>query len=1074
MPHLHIYKASAGSGKTYRLVQNYLAYVLEEGHRFEEVLAITFTNKAAAEMKERILSKLAELSQENGNEAYLKELQAIYRQEQRPVPDTETLRNRAGEVLSDILHNYSRFSVGTIDSFFQNILRSFARELNISVNYNLELDRESVLQEVADRLLDLAGTEGSEKVTRWLLDFMRSRLEQSLSWDVERELLSFSHRLFDDEFRALMDSLEENEAPSDALMRKIDDLIKELNKIIYSFENQMDKYGKEGLALMEEFGVAYDDFSGGKSSPMNYFNKIRKGNQQGKKRFVPGTKLSKCLNGEQSFISKNSPKKDELKRALDGGVERVLQQAVDHAEEHLKMYGSALLVKKHLFQLGILGHMNRILSDIRKERNLLLMDDTERLLESITTESDTPFIFEKTGTRYRFFLIDEFQDTSDRQWRNLLPLLENALQQEGDRVMIVGDEKQSIYRWRGGNMELLGSEAEKQLGRFVPNDRLQIVRIRENYRSARAIVRFNNALFSALPRVEYDSFKEINGFADHLENVIQEETREITGLVDWQWLEYDRKSDDEDSWRLKHLSKTDSILDEIQSDGYTYRDIAFLTETNEEGRMIADYLGRNGVPVISQDSLILSSAPGVRLLLSALNYLSNPDNESFATSLFYQYFTIKKQGKLSEPAFLALIKDPDKWVNEGFPGEFISGRNRLAHLPLYDLIIELIRIFALHHQADAFVMQFSDLVLNFAHDKSQSLFDFLEWWETVAQKEALSSSEGRNAVNVMTIHKAKGLQFPVLILPFFEFAFKHRVNPLIWVQSRNFKPFNTLPFLPVIYEDPKGQTLFDDTLKEEKRQMIADQINKWYVAFTRAEERLYVLAHEKTKSAAELSRKLMPNIADDLKNEFPVETNENGSRYRIGEGGKRSVTETVPPEKANSLPVDSYPLHPYQKRLGIRLHAARPGEEMAQGIRESLKYGRTVHELLARIESEAEIEEKADELVREGWLPESEKESLIEKIRSLFKKEEVRAWFDPAARIMAERELLLPDGTLLRPDRVIIGEKGAIVVDFKTGKMRPEDKKQVKEYARVLKEMGYEIAGIYLFYTQTGEIQNIA
>ncbi|MCF6191862.1 MAG: beta-eliminating lyase-related protein [Candidatus Hydrothermae bacterium] len=435
MPLLHIYKASAGSGKTYRLVQNYIAYVLQPGHRFDEVLAITFTNKAAAEMKERILSTLHDLASTPPDNAYIHQLQHIYRERGQSVPSAEEISNRAKELLQDILHNYSRFSVSTIDSFFQNLLRSFARELNISVNYNLELDRESLLQEVVDRLVDLAGSKGHEGLTRWLLDFMKDRISNDKSWDPSADLLSFSHHLFDDEFLAISADPESPEAPSERLMKVIESLLKSLNNIIYSFENQMDEWGRQGLECLRKHGVEYNDFSGGKGSAMNYFNKIRKEKARGNiKNYEVGSSLRKSLDGEKSFIAKSSIMKEQLQTALDGGALNILEKAAKYSEQHLTRYRSAVLVKRHLFQLGILGEMNRLLADIRKERNILLIDDTERLLRGVIEGNDTPFIYEKTGSRYRFFLIDEFQDTSDKQWNNLFPLLANALD-EGDEVL---------------------------------------------------------------------------------------------------------------------------------------------------------------------------------------------------------------------------------------------------------------------------------------------------------------------------------------------------------------------------------------------------------------------------------------------------------------------------------------------------------------------------------------------------------------------------------------------------------------------------------------------------------------
>lgn len=1077
MPLLHIYKASAGSGKTYRLVQNYIAYVLQPGHRFDEVLAITFTNKAAAEMKERILTTLSALSQASGDDDYIQQLQNIFQKKGLPKRSAEEIRRRAGEVLQEILHNYSRFSVSTIDSFFQNLLRSFARELNISVNYNLELDRDAVLREVVDRLVDLAGSKGHEALTNWLLDFMKDRLDNDKSWDPTAELLSFSHHLFDDEFIAIMDSLDDSkssETPSHLLMKKIDALLKALNKIIFSFQNQMDAYGHQGLECLSRFGVEYSDFSGATKSVMNYFNKILKENARRKPiNYIVKSTMQKTLAGEKSFIAKSSKMKSELQAALDGGAEKIFREACDHATKYLPLYNSALLVRRHLYQLGILGEMSRLLAEIRKERNLLLIDDTERLLRGVIEGNDTPFIYEKTGTRYRFFLIDEFQDTSDKQWSNLFPLLANALD-EGNEVLIVGDQKQSIYRWRGGNMELLGHIAEKKLGHSLEDMHLQIEQIKENYRSARAIVLFNNALFSAIRSKSAELWNGHPDFAAHLKDVEQKQIKDLCGYVELEFIDFNKKEDDEDHWKERHLSLLGSRIASALNDNFRYSDIAILTETNKEGQEVADYLGRKNIPVISQESLLLSASPGVQLIINALKYLYDNDNELYKANLFYQYFKIKESDKLSDPAFLSLIKNPAQWGEAGFPDAFIRQKDSLTELPLYDLVNELIIIFGLQNPADAFVMQFSDFVLEYSLQKSQSLQDFLEWWEMKGEKEALSSSEGRNAITVMTVHKAKGLQFPVLILPFFHFEFRHKKNPLIWVKSHEHQPFNTLPYLPVTYQKASGSTLFEDDFKKEMKLMLGDQVNKWYVAFTRAMERLYILAHLDKNSASALMKDCLPSILEDLRGQVPVEQDESGSLLRIGEPGKkRSESSDQKEEQKQSLRIENVPLHPYRKRSGLKFHRIEQQEEIRTGIRESLEYGRLVHELLSRIHSADDIEAKVAELADEGWLPEKQKSELIQRIEALFKNPRVKAWFDPGAKVMSEREILLPDGKILRPDRVIFSEKGAIIVDFKTGKMRKKDAEQVKEYARVLEEMGHSIAAVFLLYTQSGKIEKV-
>lgn len=1080
MSKLHIYKASAGSGKTYKLVQNYIAYVLQPGHYFDEVIAITFTNKAAGEMKQRIIEQLQHLGHANKDDAYLLQLQELFSERDQPLLSADEINSQATAVLSDILHNYSRLSVGTIDAFFQRILRAFARELNVSVNYNLELDRQRVQIEITDRLLDMLGDDRHKDLTQWLLEFMNAKMEDDRSWNLHYDLIDFSRQLFRDEFIELLSALDDaNATPSEQLKKRIATLQKELNNIIHSFENDMDRIGREAEQIMQQFGVNYTMFSGGKRSAVNHINKIRKE----QKKYEPTKTLIDSLAGDKSFIKANDANTAALQEALDAGLEDKLHEAVDLFQSRYELYNSARKCARFLYQLGILSDMASVLADLRSERNMLLIDDTDRLLQGVTAETDAPFIYEKVGSRYKFFLLDEFQDTSNRQWRNLLPLLRNALD-EGNEVLIVGDIKQSIYRWRGGNMELLREDVKRQLtGPGEPHKQLLEKTIRENYRSAPAVVQFNNALFSQVQ--EYltndDSFTFLNEY--HAFNqLFQSAAQEINqrdgnqGLVWMKNVAYDRQEDELDDWREKHLDLLPGILQSLEEDGFAGNDLCMLVDTNWEGSLLADYLSRMKYKVISQESLLLGNSVRVSLVVQVLRWLHDPGDEIVKAQMIYEYLRLSGNDEATLNACFEQVKRGNYDTQFGFPEKIINGHKRLKHLPLYELTEEIIRLLGLNQIADAFVQQFRDKVLDFSGEDSQVISDFLEWWDEEGHTEALSATETGDAIRIMTIHKSKGLQFPVVILPFLDLEFKHKVRPLMWLDPDGHKPFNQLKYLPVQHFSHEEASIFSEQLAEETMLMTADQLNKWYVAFTRPRHRLYALfSHRKryqATSAARLLSAMLPAPVELEGESFAQYWNEANNTFSYGK------PEPAPKVQPSAYGVNSFDLsliesHHWHQRATVRRQAVHLSARDNVQPDEKLQRGRVIHELLSRIEDAKDIDGVTKELIIEGWLPEKDAQELQNSLRELLQDDDVAQWFAPGWVPITERELLLANGGVLRPDRVITKGGKAQVIDYKSGEDRPKDRKQVLEYKSVLEEMGYEVTGCWLLYTGKGQVVKV-
>ncbi len=710
-----VYKASAGAGKTYLLVQHYLAYVLQPHHRFDQALAVTFTNKAAGEMKARIMDMLHQLAEGQAEEVYVQQLQAIMAGK----PDYRTLTNeaiqrQAKNVRADILHRYAQFAVGTIDAFFQRILRSFAQELNVSVNYNLELDTESVLREITERLLDQLTD--NEELAHWLLAFMEEKLAEGKSWNLEKDLLDFSWNLLHPKFQSLMLSSHQE---GESIRSIMSDLKKELWKIRQQFETAMQAISREGIQLLQQHGLSVQDGYFKDKGPLNYLYKIQEG------QYEYGTRVNQVRQGDFTVFGKN-PK--DSKAQLAPALDKIIAEAADYFDDHYIDYQSAGLALPYLNQLGMLTDMATLLNTYRDEEEVVLIDDTNRLLASITAETDTPFLYEKVGQQYTFYLLDEFQDTSDRQWRNFLPLLSNALA-SGDEVLVVGDIKQSIYRWRGGNMELLRENWPQSFSAY-PN--FIDTPITTNWRSLPAIVHFNNALFTQLPKAvatgERAHFNTVPAFAELFADVQQQPMRKTDreGFVQVDMVPFDKETDEEDNWRQALLSLLPEQIDSILKDGYNGRDICFLVDTNADGALLAQFLSQHGYDVISQDSLLLGNSTAVQLVVQTLQWMQQPDepllkSQLLHTFLQWQQATMADRQQLLQRGDTLQLSDIPS-----FPKSIYTHQKQWLNLPLYDLVEHIIQAFGLDQQGDAFIVQFQDKVLAFAQEQSQVVTAFLE------------------------------------------------------------------------------------------------------------------------------------------------------------------------------------------------------------------------------------------------------------------------------------------------------------------------------------------------------------
>jgi ATP-dependent helicase/nuclease subunit A len=1049
-----IYRSSAGSGKTRTLAKEYLKLALQyRATYFRHILAVTFTNKSTQEMKDRIISYLNEFSKGTQNELAL-ELQ------QELNLDLATFQNYAQEVRSELLHNYSQFSISTIDAFFQKVIRSFTREAGLAGDFRLEVDTEPILMEVIEKLIDELGK--NKTLTNWVVEFANESLDSNRAWDVRHSLLEFSKELFREEFKHIQRELNAKSAENDFFVNAI----KELRKIKESYLSVIRGKAAEVVTIIQQHGLSEDDFKyGTKGSAFGYYKKLAAINSVDE--FV-----EKGVRAQKEFTSPvNWPKKESSNKIL---IEKLaaekfipwLLEIWDYWDKHFTKALSAELALNNFYHFGLIADISRKLSEYKDENGVMLLADAPNFLSGVIRDSDTPFIYEKVGSFYKNFLIDEFQDTSRMQWSNFLPLLTNGLDQ-GYPSMVVGDVKQAVYRWRGGDLKLLQQEVAMHVG----EGRTSVEPLKSNFRSAKNIVSFNNALFKKAA----DSVSAQTGHAISIEaydDIKQEIIKSDEGFVDISFL----KDDKEIKWEEQSLELIPKHLEALQQMGAQLKDIAILVRKNDEGKaVVAHLLKYKNSPeakhdcsydVVSSESLQLDGAGTVNLLVSALKYLLNAEDNIARAQLSYEYARLHQPER--EHVVVFSITDQKKF-EKLLPPEFAREKSALKKLPLFELTESLIRIFELGSFVAelTYLQTFQDLVLDFASRERNDLAEFLLWWEENKSKKSIQVSGEVNAAQILTVHKSKGLQFKYVLIPFCSWDLDHGKKTVnLWVKSEA-SPFNHMGYLPVRYSDKLQDTLFADYYAEERARCYLDNLNLLYVALTRAEHGLIVMARQSVKSD-EL------NTVGDLlyytiqqTSELAAGWNSQHACYKSGEWVAKQTPHKT--ETNEAMPLPGYVSTPWRNKLVIKQSAKGYLHSQAELV-DKARYGIYIHTVLSRIKYQDEWQAAVDQLLAEGLITEKEKPEISALLNELFSDSIIAGWFARHWQVRTEVPVLLPGAFENRIDRLLLQDKKAIVIDFKTGSPSKNDVTQVANYMSTLVQMNFNPVEGYLLYIKTGEV----
>ena len=1028
-------RSSAGSGKTYTLSLNFIALSLigsvkYSAEYYRKILAITFTNKAASEMKDRVLEYLEVLSDGKNEDSILDWLK-----KNTPLTEEQIVEN-AEKVKSSILHNYADLRISTIDKFTYNIVRTFSSDLDLSYNFELEMDNYKIIQPVVSNLISKMSSEGGE-LSEALVNFALQKAEDGKSTNIEKDLEEFSRNLFNE---GAIPFISLNSISVSDCLKVKDRLLDKKKQIVRDVKNHSDTV----LKYFTTFGFTKDHFNRG--TYFNLFTKHLQGSDESK--WTPSDALLNNIRQDKWYAESKSDDMNDL-------VELHKNKFINFIDDLLVLIKDLNTTQSLLTNIYSIAVLNELLSEVnqyKKEQNIEQISVFNKKIHDVIVKQPSSFIYERIGERYNHFLIDEFQDTSLLQWQNLLPLITDSV--DYGSCFIVGDGKQSIYRWRGGEVEQFieipdifkgnklkeKKEWESKLNTHYIEDESE----NQNYRSRKKIIEFNNLFFQNLK----------NKLSIKLSKIYDGCAQNSDYAKDGGYVHIELIDDQNEGFKENIVQKMISEINKLTSENeFNFKDITILCNSRKRVSLVAQRFSENNIPVVSNEGLLINSSEKVRFLVDVMRYLlDKADNLSKAAICEYLQsetpinYTIHEINLLlkKDDGFTDLLKK----YNISIPTE------KFLRLPIYELAERLIKKFRIPD--NSYVSFFLDVILKFSEKQGSNLSEFLLWWEDKKESESIVVPEGINAVQVMTIHKSKGLAFNVVMIPF-NWEGRKKYSE-IWVNAS--KQTNNKLNSTLIRGNKKLElSQFSNEYLEEKNLSFMDNLNKLYVAMTRTVERLYIFAKEYPSSISDSflsSGKLnaflhLYGISDIFIDGDPNENHYEKVQKRPKVFSTTS-TEKIEWEKVVSLKRSS------EKSWGLDNQSS--GKD----------WGNLLHIALSRVNNTDEIDIVVDGLLSEGFCVWENKEKLKSELSRLLDHPDLQEFFDKKWEVKNEKEILTKEGSSYIPDRLLFSENTTIILDYKTGSPHFSHHDQINNYAFILYEMGYENIEKYLIYTNEEQL----
>ena len=1109
--HLTVYRASAGSGKTFTLAVEYISLLVKDPENYQHILAVTFTNKATQEMKMRILSQLYGIANSlQSSQQYFNKVK-----EKTNMPDA-VIRNNARAALTLLIHRYNNFRILTIDAFFQQVLRNLAHELGQTANLRVDLNNEEITEKAVDQMIE--SLEKGQPVLQWISTYINNSIEDDNGWNIIGKIKTFGTNIFKDFYKAHEANLKEQLSNADDFKVYETTLRKRRNDIRKTFNSK-------ARSILNEIKNANLDI------PSNYRSGLYK--YLTDSAIAPLTNkplkagVLKANESPQNWTSSKCAKADkqQIQTLAAEVLSAQLSELIAYNNDNWNEFQSIQLTLSHLSELRLLHAIADAVDNLTKDTNRFMLSNTQALLKELIADSDTPFIFERIGARLKHVMIDEFQDTSTIQWQNFQVLLANCMAQELSQNLIVGDIKQSVYRWRQGDWGILNN-----IEKSFAHQKIRLETLDYNYRSEKRIIDFNNAFWeqcvaNTAKEVAQDDAEKAEIVQKAYEDVAQK-THKTTenGFVKISL--YPSKSMKEAV--LEELIET---IKELFNNGYGGKNqskIAILVRSKSNIQDIVNALLQsfgNEINIVSDEAFRLDASLSVNIIVSAMHLLTHPDDVLTRGKLVKLYNQEVLKKPLTDTDLLVSInesnnidtKNIDKKerrklateqqmakLNSQLPPEYVANRELLLGLPIVDLVDKLFMLFGLDQLEgqSSYICTLYDTLNDFLKDHTADIDDFINEWENSLSSKTIQSDE-IEGIRIMTIHKSKGLEFDNVIIPFCSWEMEKKGT--LWCETKNKPaPYNKLPLLPIDFSrDKLIGTVFEDDYKEEHFQNIVDNLNLLYVAFTRASKNLFVFGLRQGKTTLDNIAKGTPpgnrsyaielalrQVSEQLQGSSLSFPDDIGSEIHFEYGTlvpethekEHAVADNpflIKPDK-HIVSIATYPQAATFKQSNKSIEFVK-GEDVDPSDRTRyIKIGNVLHQLFSTIYTTADIPTRLNELEQQGIIYNDEITSaqLRTRIEDAITNPQVQEWFSKRWQLYNECTILeynkdTNEVEEHRPDRVMTDGKEFVVVDFKFGKEREEYKKQVQQYMEILIRMGHKKVSGYLWYVVKNNVVEV-
>lgn len=1109
--HLTVYRASAGSGKTFTLAVEYISLLVKDPENYQHILAVTFTNKATQEMKMRILSQLYGIANSlQSSQQYFNKVK-----EKTNMPDA-VIRNNARAALTLLIHRYNNFRILTIDAFFQQVLRNLAHELGQTANLRVDLNNEEITEKAVDQMIE--SLEKGQPVLQWISTYINNSIEDDNGWNIIGKIKTFGTNIFKDFYKAHEANLKEQLSNADdfkvyetTLRKRRNDIRKTFNSKAKSILNEI-KNANLDIPSNYRSGL-YKYLTDSAIAPLT--NKPLKAGVLKAKESPQNWTSSKCAKAD----------KQQIQTLAAEVLSAQLSELIAYNNDNWNEFQSIQLTLSHLSELRLLHAIADAVDNLTKDTNRFMLSNTQALLKELIADSDTPFIFERIGARLKHVMIDEFQDTSTIQWQNFQVLLANCMAQELSQNLIVGDIKQSVYRWRQGDWGILNN-----IEKSFAHQKIRLETLDYNYRSEKRIINFNNAFWeqcvaNTAKEVAQDDAEKAKIVQKAYEDVAQK-THKTTenGFVKISL--YPSKSMKEAV--LEELIET---IKELFNNGYGGKNqskIAILVRSKSNIQDIVNALLQsfgNEINIVSDEAFRLDASLSVNIIVSAMHLLTHPDDVLTRGKLVKLYNQEVLKKPLTDTDLLVSInesnnidtKNIDKKerrklateqqmakLNSQLPPEYVANRELLLGLPIVDLVDKLFMLFGLDQLEgqSSYICTLYDTLNDFLKDHTADIDDFINEWENSRSSKTIQSDE-IEGIRIMTIHKSKGLEFDNVIIPFCNWEMEKKGT--LWCETKNKPaPYNKLPLLPIDFSrDKLIGTVFEDDYKEEHFQNIVDNLNLLYVAFTRASKNLFVFGLRQGKTTLDNIAKGTPpgnrsyaielalrqvseqlqgsslSFPDDIGSEIHFEYGTLAPETHEKEHAAADNPFLIKPDK-HIVSIATYPQAATFKQSNKSIEFVK-GEDVDPSDRTRyIKIGNVLHQLFSTIYTTADIPARLNELEQQGIIYNDEITSaqLRTRIEDAITNPQVQEWFSKRWQLYNECTILeynkdTNEMEEHRPDRVMTDGKEFVVVDFKFGKEREEYKKQVQQYMEILIRMGHKKVSGYLWYVVKNNVVEV-